>query len=1623
MSDLSCSQKLIHTESSKRKRYINALSCSKYGDRIETPKRIVGIETQVPKRLRLSPENEVKMKMTGGSDTSQSPNKLRLSSDTEFEMSCNSSTPQMTTEVHGDVGCNVQKWPFENMMEISGSNREDRETAKANEANTKVEYGTVKVGIKAKDVPEDCTHNETSPNKRENVEDKESCKAGVSPSKVECRLLKKGRYNEKSMKASQQNECRMEGKSADNDSVNNEGKNVGQKNNERSEINDDNPPEMCKDNILESLTYGICSKNSKEYEGENSQDGLHSVISKLTPEGESCEGIGENNVDYTQSHNKKNVMQSNSLNAHERESENCNNSLYFVNETIKTNVEFCGNAELTQNTNSFKSATSNVTKNVNLNHGHDDTILHSCGSVDNTAENDTCGEQPYRTSCLKEKGPPRALQNCQKNSPQQLQSTNIDENQDLPGSNARELSNLNIGTNCCQTSSRKAKLSVTFNVPEYDQSDTNNVVANAGKSSSEERYLANALPVPELSAKKDQFRNMKTKGPLKFMVEQNTNSQHEKTQKRLTPDEETENGEGGSIRSEKKSTKSFENNEPAKNKAPKQTKKPKHFSSWKAINSNKNFRSKKWKRTHPTPGSSSTKGKKGGDKLKGIAIEDDRYVPRGWKRVIEPRLTRTSKGLTVKTDVKACSPDGKTLICPKKLKKYFEGKLMKLDEKLNMHKIYRMSPSTKKKVMEKNSHLVEVVEAERDTSHNPGSSRAKAYMPLRLTFKKSADLPIGGKPQTNNMNECSKDGRKNSTINISKMFKNTNNSSCQEESSKFMKGKHKMNEVRRDSVQDKAMKIGGGVSHPESSPAVNAGLCSVVKHKMVTDLSSVDLGYDPYIFTEESSDSVDVRNSKLLTTSRKSINSTGVSISRNERKSSFGLKNQSKELNSTEPVINETCPLEKNVSLDNAPSVPMLIKCVVNNSSDNTNETKSQPLVLDENPQNSVLDLLQIKCGDKLGQVCLSQNQNYTNFELNGLSMAKGALLLKGTKAISEEECNVNTVKTQCIPESMKIKEGKTPSVCCEKYVMKTPDNNDFWDMSEDTSCIASCTAAQVSKRVDKQKHVCDASDEFNRENFDHTPTDNATAVVSEGLPRCNISEDISKASSELPRCENDEHSSSVITIPGDTGDKIHIDDLVTSQGQSQRSCNSSPRSPQLNSQETQTTERINITEVRVLSKEDGEKFALIPLAPDANREDILLELRYYKRLPHHTDHSFLINSQLFTLSPHKRALAATLEEAVLATQSCEDNSHSSVKKHNNEKFLKTQKVKWLHNTNNVTKPLCPKSLIKEFFSEARVKRAQGNEDIQIKNNCIKKINRGKQNLKGSEAKQNRMAVNRVTSRGSVMELDGKKMNDEVVTPVQTCSSDQRIVNNFSQDGTQNSDDVNCFAAFDASVSCSDTSELIENNSLSGSICSEGHQIIRSKTIQHNMMKSSKLASCLGIHLCQLRATLRVSCTENECSRPAVPSPRSRLCHHHKHNSKRTIQSLVSPTLFEMSCPLCQLTFHDLRPCSYHPDILSNARMNCFNPDSPLEALAEKLETEYWEYVGIISSVFPSKTSVALPSPYESGSTCAVHGVTQDIDLEAFCSQASQCSSLGNNRRYSSSPGSRADSHDSHDSC
>ncbi|XP_053630275.2 probable WRKY transcription factor protein 1 isoform X1 [Cherax quadricarinatus] len=1479
-SQISCSSfspSSVHSDCRKMKRQ-NALMCSRY-----------------------SISGEAK-NMSQNSDTSSK--RLRLSSETEIEFLSGgySLTPNTTDDVCENIKCDKEKRPMKiKKWNMTRSSVRDNMAMRAGDEHTHNECKNVQEACLKNDIVADGSSHDVN-----------AVYVGKELSEMQSEIYENVN-NEENMTSQQNERDRKRDKSTgiDNELVIYESDDMFQA------ADDDDEHESLAD----------CINNSKNNEvqtgGDLSRAELNSNIVEVNLKDGSHDSINNHNIGIIVNHIEENTerndcWQSWVNDSHNQDKIKINSS---QNET-KSKNKFIKNSIKTLQINKPK----NLTK---VNDSQKQNILHSCEYIGSEGENDSA-EYTSAVSCQNGDKKFKQLVNCHGSRLDKIQSNNNDRlNSNRKNSlhlpELRERS-LTVSKNVDVTKSSDTfgvQPSVACTVCECDHSYIDNNTTDVGKSSSDHLICsADILPV---SSSMQELTTGKKKVNFETESDNKKNSKTPDSTSERSPlekcnncetDEEIKNSEGGSIQLKNKST-NRGNNSVDKCRTTKNNKKPERSNKFKV-------KDMQVKNTQPVPAISSSKNMTTlCGNIKGVPVEDRCHVPEGFKRIIVPRLSKTSNKLCIKTDVYVYTPDGKAHNCRKKLNNYIERKSLKLDGNADMNKIFRMSPSTKRKVMQRNTHLTQVVEANKRKLQNPGNPHCKIYLPLGVTIEKSSSALKGGTSHGDSSNEGGREINKGDKNKIYKTFKKSWNHSFSTNIKKCVRKRQKINKLKVYNVQkDELQPRGGRKNHePSSQQGKGVGTSSIVNHKVL----------DPYEFSEENSANAGIGCKMLsLTHTRTVTDATQKNIECNEQNSAFDDSSLCNEFSSTELADVESFPVEKNINLQNASSISASTNAVDGISSGNSNGKNSQPSVSDENLYDGIQDACQIR-HNNLCKLSLSDLQDKADLKLNCIDSGSGAQSQEGYKG---GLVMTSPNQTYMLGLSEKKNQRKEQFTYCEEHGVMTSDGNESLGISDDSSYTTACsteyntyTCKNISKNGDKttqqhkynQEKVLDSVHESlhdkeieNSANKQNHASE--TSVNSKSVHKDNV---VSVNMKSLDK--SDTHTPSFSTFRS-SGRRNKAEDLNTPQNQTihQQSCDTSSRFMYASNKETQTSIS-DLKESRARRKEDDKKTALIPLPAALNTENTLLELRCFKLFPHHPNNSYLINSQFFTISPHETDLL-TVDGSVLSTRPYLGNLDSLLK-HNRKKQSKKCFKKYVGRT------VCRKNLLKAFNNQACVEEQHGSTCRQIEKAC-----------------------------------DG--YNSQSVSPANLHSGDHNTGKNLRgcsakhlHPRTQNSNGIHCLETLEISEACSNESnneghslnflEHMNETYVSGNVSSQISRVSKMKIMKPHARSYKLASSCFGSHLCYLRANLRLS--SRGVDDIVQETGNSSLCqYHYYHSVKPTAVSLLSLTLLEMSCPLCRLVFYDLSPCCYQPDVLGNPGINHVDRDSPLETLVEKLEVEYW---------------------------------------------------------------------------
>ncbi|XP_071523574.1 uncharacterized protein [Panulirus ornatus] len=864
------------------------------------------------------------------------------------------------------------------------------------------------------------------------------------------------------------------------------------------------------------------------------------------------------------------------------------------------------------------------------------------------------------------------------------------------------------------------------------------------------------------------------------------------------------------VRFEGKEFKKQENNESdGSQKTLKIDKEVTYLSSERVGNANEELKVEKFKKTRQEPKKSainrtrhkSPKLEHNGSllrNLKGVEIQDNEHVPEGWRRIIKPRVTISAKGPCVRTDVKqVLLPNGKSHHCQKSLKKDLRSMHSHLKEELDLHRMFRLSPSTKAKVMQENEHLVRGIAAERERAECYSESSSKTCMPRRLTFEKNAAKSAKSKPKSGNkFTKGEKQKRKNGMRDLKiEICKKSHANDC--------------NKVAGKDARKLCIK-----AQQKKNVKINPRVIKLDTCDSSSDFTACkSSGNDPYEFSEKNSMGRDIEPMKLSKVSNRKV-TEGLDIC-------------------TENSKNESNSLDNDFTSDTAVASWELSQVITSGHSSDSPISEVQKLI--ELNKNSYLKEGNLPSFRNAVPVDECQDGDFADQDRSHKESGQSHSLSQASTAPKlDDKCNTFvSLEGVQLPCNLKVEIVKLHGGL---YAFRVPDNlklktgdilyGTFEDIIHEASAITVSDSQDVSvdgRNILSGTAMCDnlRSTGLNEGDFVvdlHSNDGEELQCVARSSLHCNNKKNNKYSTSSKGECRTSEdmsnHSNSThlqrnhqifntrtspYKVPLDVlplkicsgqvkGKNVHtssldalfgsfrkkcLDDLITPQNKKtyQSFHGSSPRN-----QETQSPKVLDFGKVPVFTDEEsGDRVTLIPLPDTVTGENIVLELNCYRILPHNLESSYLIDSLNFLLS-HDLVSHATLKDTMLQKQlHCENSNHFMRKC--KSKIVSKQSEKSSESIDS-GKPSCRKKLLEYFIGE---RNSTGLEERKLSSSSD--TNASDVHISRElEVIQNEDSLNAFTLDGGV-ELCSGDVHSKIVFPVKPPSnSDHQPDENLFQD-------------------------------------------------------------------------------------------------------------------------------------------------------------------------------------------------------------------------------------------------
>lgn len=376
-----------------------------------------------------------------------------------------------------------------------------------------------------------------------------------------------------------------------------------------------------------------------------------------------------------------------------------------------------------------------------------------------------------------------------------------------------------------------------------------------------------------------------------------------------------------------------------------------------------------------------------------------------------------------------------------------------------------------------------------------------------------------------------------------------------------------------------------------------------------------------------------------------------------------------------------------------------------------------------------------------------------------------------------------------------------------------------------------------------------------------------------------------------------------------------------------------------------------DIQQVPVLKEiTSGERKALITVPPVVSGKDILLELKWYKIVPSEVGRSFLVESSIVMLS-HQEILPPTiLEKELLAAREIQLARSSQAEGKSNATF------------NDCQRKSCNRRLLGEFTNKENIPEEMkegplsDNKQVEqsIKGKMDDKVRSNKFSLQvfreGNTTDQSEYGTPMLNSLVQFLD-DSQNSEERLQTPnegtmLTSCSSKTAINGcTIRSTGSNTNHLYNSLTAGNENqvvhsslLSDHEDPIIIETDSTnSTNDLSHADRVIPGKTLQRC------LNLCHGSHLAQLQEKVRMPFEVT--SKPSS----CRICSQHQRNEVWQSDGLFDPSLLDLSCPICQLTLEDIRPCTFHSELiqLSEGEAEVDLP-SPIEHMTETVRMIYW---------------------------------------------------------------------------
>ncbi|XP_027213641.2 uncharacterized protein [Penaeus vannamei] len=977
--------------------------------------------------------------------------------------------------------------------------------------------------------------------------------------------------------------------------------------------------------------------------------------------------------------------------------------------------------------------------------------------------------------------------------------------------------------------------------------------------------------------------------------------------------------------------------------------------------------------------------------IRGVDILDNSVkLPAGWKRYLCARIVQVKKEPKIRVDVKVLSPDGKSHNCKKSVLEYREKhdpkSVLSTDE---IQSWYKIEPQLKERVLEKNEHLVKYCKLRKHPDFQERTLRS--YTPLKVNIE-SKRL----RSQKRAKKESDKDE-------IDFVRRSTNQEKHNLENNIEAKESHALKENQKAGPRNTSTKS-------KDKNGRNGSLKEVEEEGGALDGSKPLDIHDPFEFTEEEdtikefcpvSKTSYVENSVVKREMNVNLHvvnfQENMELSRRENVSNILEQVDSRSLN----IKNEKDVLEEvhvkremfdeNNHSSNAQAEPSAISILPTDSKDSNEEYLS--IGEDQSQDNSILFCHPCFEG---GSVKPSGPESISSQGPEPTSSSDDLLDKSQVLFILPELYKTKVKPGDIICTKVKKEMAQTNSVSSARTEEGAAEGLTFDIMNN-------CNNISGTPLIQNEKLMKNDSIEILKEtsHTGGTSKELISGIICQDQDDQQINHEVKESGVDFKHLKASQQDDIIFvksqkkkmhSTPAEIVQEFHSPGLSTIKGSSCKrnlqgvvsALNVSSHHP-----DAQPLTK-DIQQVPVLKEvTSDERKALITIPPVVTGKDILLELKWYKIIPSEVGRSFLLESSIVTLS-HQEILPPTiLEKELLAAREIQLARSSQAEGKSSDTF------------NDCKRKSCNRQLLEEFTKNKDISEETRGRPFGD-NKPVEQSNTGKMDDQ-VRAKEFSLQVFREGNSMEQSEYGTPMLNSLVQFLDDSQNSDKRL--QTPNQGTMLTSCSSKTAINNSTVWSTDSTNQLYNshtysneNQLAHSSLSSDHEDLAiietdSKSITKYLSCAGRLMmpgknlkrclySCLGSHLAQLQEKARMPFEVT-----SKPSP-CRFCSQHQRNETWHSDGLFDPSLLDLSCPICQLTLEDIRPCTFHAELiqLSEGETEGDVP-SPLENMTETVRMIYWEYVGILLSLFPGKESLPLPMSWNYMSACSVHAVINPKDL------------------------------------